>query len=305
MKVLDFGLAKAHVQASADASEQMTQAVVSSPGIVLGTPAYMAPEQARGETSGRAADVWAFGCVVFELLSGKPPFRGNDEYRGSCGGSQGRTGLGRLARRNASDDSPRAAPLPGEGRSIAIPRCGRRPDCDWKTQPRRRRRSFRPSVPDGASVPRGARRSWRSPLRWILVARQPSSPGERRVDIVTPPEADAGGIALSPDGTKIAYTALNNGVPFLYVRSLENGAVRAIRGNRGRGVAVLVAQWSVPRVLCRKPAETRRPRHRCHPEAGDSDAEPCRRFLEQERHHRVCAKYSRDASSGFRSRAET
>ena len=50
---------------------------------------------------------------------------------------------------------------------------------------------------------------------------------------MTPPEADVGGIALSADGTKIAYTALNNGVPFLYVRLLENGAVRAIRATEG------------------------------------------------------------------------
>ena len=100
---------------------QPTQAAVSSPGIILGTPAYMAPEQARGETVTRAADVWAFGCVVFELLSGKPPFPREDDYRGSCGGSQGGTKLGRLAGRDASDDSPPPAPLPGEGPSIAIP----------------------------------------------------------------------------------------------------------------------------------------------------------------------------------------
>ena len=88
------------------------------------------------------------------------------------------------------------------------------------------------------------RSRWRERAAWgaallaiaaagILLARQPSTPVERRVDIVTPPEADAGGIALSPDGTTIAYTALNGGVPFLYVRLLENGAVRAIRGTEG------------------------------------------------------------------------
>jgi Tol biopolymer transport system component len=64
-----------------------------------------------------------------------------------------------------------------------------------------------------------------------------------RVDIVTPPEADAGGIALSPDGTNIAYTALTNGVSRLFVRSITTGAVHALTGTDGCGFALLVAEW--------------------------------------------------------------
>jgi eukaryotic-like serine/threonine-protein kinase len=70
----------------------------------------------------------------------------------------------------------------------------------------------------------------------VIVAfswRRPSTISQLQVDVVTPPEADAGGIALSSDGNKIAYTALINGVPRLYVRTLGNGTVRALPGTEG------------------------------------------------------------------------
>src|SRR5687768_8755942 len=75
VKVLDFGLAKVreHVGDSRGLADQETQSQV---GTVLGTPAYMAPEQAQGLETNRAADVWAFGCVLFEMLAGKPAFQG-------------------------------------------------------------------------------------------------------------------------------------------------------------------------------------------------------------------------------------
>jgi serine/threonine protein kinase len=77
VKVLDFGLAKAanESQAEGDAdAETLTE--VTRPGVILGTPSYMSPEQVRGESIDRRVDIWAFGCVLFELLMGKRPFRG-------------------------------------------------------------------------------------------------------------------------------------------------------------------------------------------------------------------------------------
>ena len=71
VKVLDFGLAKA---ASVDgASPDLTQV---GAGAILGTAAYMSPEQARGKTIDKRADIWAFGCVVYEMLSGRVAFAG-------------------------------------------------------------------------------------------------------------------------------------------------------------------------------------------------------------------------------------
>jgi serine/threonine-protein kinase len=77
-KVLDFGLAKAMEPtgaASASASMSPTLSLhATQAGMILGTAAYMAPERARGKAADKRADIWAFGCVLFEMLSGKPAF---------------------------------------------------------------------------------------------------------------------------------------------------------------------------------------------------------------------------------------
>jgi eukaryotic-like serine/threonine-protein kinase len=73
VKVLDFGLAKALGPAPDDALTQT--AGPTREGVILGTPAYMSPEQARGEAAGRQTDIWAFGAVLYELLTRRSPFR--------------------------------------------------------------------------------------------------------------------------------------------------------------------------------------------------------------------------------------
>ncbi len=75
VKVLDFGVAKVLDDDSGSADSTTTDAA-TRPGTILGTPAYMSPEQACGAPVGSATDVWAFGCVLFELLSGQKPFHG-------------------------------------------------------------------------------------------------------------------------------------------------------------------------------------------------------------------------------------
>src|SRR5688572_19134038 len=85
VKVLDFGLAKAleagtgqepgSGHALAD-SPTITSPVMTHAGIILGTAAYMSPEQAKGKTVDRRADIWAFGCVGFVMVTGRQPFAG-------------------------------------------------------------------------------------------------------------------------------------------------------------------------------------------------------------------------------------
>jgi serine/threonine-protein kinase len=77
VKLLDFGLAKAAEEKPGDASNSPT--ITMSPtraGMILGTAAYMSPEQARGKNVDRRTDIWAFGCVLYEMLTGKQAFHG-------------------------------------------------------------------------------------------------------------------------------------------------------------------------------------------------------------------------------------
>ncbi len=83
VKVLDFGLAKAMEPAvnslsSASMSPTITTPAMTQAGMILGTAAYTSPEQARGKTVDRRSDIWAFGCVLYEMLTGSRAFHGED-----------------------------------------------------------------------------------------------------------------------------------------------------------------------------------------------------------------------------------
>ena len=84
VKVLDFGLAKlAEVSSGSRTSDFSLSPTITSPamtgvGVLLGTAAYMSPEQAKGRAAHKRSDIWAFGCVLFEMLTGKGPFAGDD-----------------------------------------------------------------------------------------------------------------------------------------------------------------------------------------------------------------------------------
>jgi serine/threonine protein kinase/Tol biopolymer transport system component len=81
VKVLDFGLAKL-TDSRGDATLPAATPVATLPhmtgvGVIVGTPAYMSPEQARGERADQRSDIWAFGCVLYEMLTGQPAFSAN------------------------------------------------------------------------------------------------------------------------------------------------------------------------------------------------------------------------------------
>ena len=111
VKVLDFGLAKAMDPAAQRRapsahrnSPTMTARATTQLGMILGTAAYMAPEQARGKVVDKRADIWAFGCVLYEMLTGQRAFQATTSRHaggGACAGN--RTGRRcRPARRHQS-----------------------------------------------------------------------------------------------------------------------------------------------------------------------------------------------------------
>ena len=238
VKVLDFGLAKAMepVGTASNVSRSptiTTPAMMTGAGVILGTAAYMAPEQARGKTVDTRADIWAFGCVLYEMLAGRAAFEGDTVNE-------------RLA--NVLKSDPDWARLPAET-PADIRRVLRR--CLEKDRARRlqhigdarleideaqsQARSESPSLSAGSR--RKERVVWLSALAIVgLIAvvaivwalRPVPVPPEMRVDINTPPTTDPISIAISPDGHTMVFTATSEGRSQLWLRSLDVVAARAL-----------------------------------------------------------------------------
>ncbi len=252
VKVLDFGLAKAFAadpMASSGAhdlsqSPTLATAAGTQAGVILGTAAYMSPEQARGKAVGKRADIWAFGVVLFEMLSGRRLF-------------QGETVSDTLAAVLKTD--PDWALLPADTpRSIhrLLRRClerdpGRRLhdigdarlDLEDGAEP--------PVVAASAGAPAPSRLAWLAPavagalmaalaagLLW-QVARPESSAPLTRLSILAPAGTvlfpDSNGVAISPDGTMVAFTVggLTRSESQLWVRSLDTMSARRLEGADG------------------------------------------------------------------------
>ena len=213
----------------------MTQA-----GIILGTAAYMSPEQARGKTVDKRADIWAFGAVLFEMLTGKRAFAGDDVSD---------TLASVLARepdwaRCLPRFRPRSAPTSGavytkiRGNVFTTS-----PTCAWRwrarsRQPRRRRRRQlrRRRKPDGSGRWMRARRravlSRRARHSAVRYLRE-TPPPETRVDIVTPATDRPTSFALSPDGRQIVFVASGDGASRLWLRSLATTTAQPLAGTEG------------------------------------------------------------------------
>ena len=220
VKVLDFGLAKALAGAAVDDTQTVAD-LATHVGTILGTPAYMSPEQARGETVDRQADIWSFGVILFELLSGTSPFRRS-------------TATDTLA--SVVGAQPEFTRLPAEV-PPAIRRLVRR--CLEKDRTRRARdigdarleiEDARVALAAGApaempAAPAAARRRWwpvagvaalaalAGLTGWLAANRPPGGTRAGVAWLALPPFEPAGApygaryLAISDDGTRVAFTS--------------------------------------------------------------------------------------------------
>ena len=236
VKVLDFGLAKAidPPAAAAAVSQSPTLSIhATQAGVVLGTAAYMAPEQARGKPADARADIWAFGVVFFEMLAGRSPFEGEEisDILASVLKTEPQwnrlprdlpVSVGRLLRRCLQKDRRQRLQHIGDAR-LELDEAMRG---DGASQDRR-----------GVSM--RERVAWFGALLLAAVAigvlLRPSSlspPPEMRVEVSTP-NALVMGFSLSPDAQSIAYTGRSERGVQIWIRDLSSGGVRAVKGTEG------------------------------------------------------------------------
>jgi Tol biopolymer transport system component/predicted Ser/Thr protein kinase len=236
VKLLDFGLAKAERAKATSAPEETVTQSITQEGVIVGTLQYMAPEQLQGKGADARSDLFSFGCVLYEMLTGKRAFEGT------------------------SAPSVIAAVLEREPAPLEVSPLARVVNSCLAKDPDERIQTARDvktalrwaMEPQAASVAGNSRR-W----QWIAVAalvigalagawgivvlRQPAA-GDRVLWVdINPPERGrfvplgntVGGSAISPDGRTVAFVAAVSGKTGLWVRALEDRTARFLRGTEG------------------------------------------------------------------------
>jgi Tol biopolymer transport system component len=242
VKVLDFGLAKALEPVGAFSGLSMSPTVatpgMTAAGIIVGTAAYMSPEQARGKPVDRRADIWAFGCVLFEMLARQRPFPDGDTVSDTLAAilrdepawqalpADTPPHLRALLERCLRRDPRRRLSHIAEAR-IAIEDHGRGEPISGTSSPRvhNRHRWLWPAVAAVSSVAALA-------LAAVIAWRQPPALLPTRFDISPPPGAIPMATALgrtmevgeplSPDGRAVVFIAAYQGRPLIWFRSLDS-----------------------------------------------------------------------------------
>jgi Tol biopolymer transport system component len=244
VKVLDFGLAKAIAAATApdpavDPAHSPTVTIHGTKGgVILGTAAYMSPEQARGKTIDKRTDIWAFGCVLYEMLSGRRTF----------GGETTSDVIAAIIERQP-DMTKLPASTPAHIRRV-IERC-------LEKEPKRRARDIaevRLQLDGDATVHAPQPRRWvqravlaaaavvvaallgYAAVRWL--AATPASAPAPAIEFTLGPPANhrfsAAQAMVSPDGRFVAFGARDaQGLSSLWIRPLDAGAPRRLAGTEG------------------------------------------------------------------------
>ncbi len=263
VKVLDFGLAKAMESSGASLSPSSADlarspTLMHSPtltairgtelGVILGTAAYMAPEQARGLAVDRRADIWAFGVVLFEMLTGRSLFAGETVSDTLAG-----------VLKTEVDFATLPASLPPSVRHL-LRRCLERSaksrlrdigDARLALEEAMAGRADEAGLAPVADPPRApARWPWLVAAsaaaalatfgltRWLAPAAPAGSARTAHVSIALPPGYELGSSQLTPiaiahDGSRIAFVGLKDGKNRIFVRALDEPEAKPLEGTEG------------------------------------------------------------------------
>lgn len=241
IKILDFGLAKFAQNPSSGPDDVTLATSHTAPGVVMGTASYMAPEQVRGEEADARTDIFGFGAVLYEMLSGVRAFR--------------RDTAAETMTAVLKDDPPELSD-PGRTVSSALERIVRR--CLEKNPEQRfqsaRDLSFALSALSGtetSAVGRAATAAWRRVpiLLWLsvalalaavaavtwFVARRPLPTTRMQFALAVPDEMSISHMALSRDGSMLAFVSPeeNSALPMLYVQRVGSSSVTLLPGTQG------------------------------------------------------------------------
>jgi Tol biopolymer transport system component len=238
-KLLDFGLAKTGAALVGASSQSIpTAAPLTQPGSILGTFQYMAPEQIEGQEADARTDIFAFGVVVYEMVTGRKAFEGKTSAS--------------LVSAILKDQPPPLStvqPVTPAALDRTVRRClVKEPDARWQTARdlleelkwiAAERERAAPVATTGA---RQRARAAGLVLAMALIVGilaitatrllLPAAPAAfvTRFDVVTPPTSDPFSFALSPDGRQVAFVATADGTSRLWVRSFDSGNARPLAG---------------------------------------------------------------------------
>ena len=235
VKVLDFGLAKIHEFAGGaqNASQSPTlSAVQTMGGVILGTAAYMSPEQARGKSVDRRADVWAFGCVLYEMLTSRQTFPNGETVSDTLAGILTRDPdwqalppstpqkIHALLERCLRKDAERRLRDVGDARvEIEEARAEAEPRAAAPASGRRREFALAAfALVFFLTTAAGA-------IRFFL---KPTAGAETvRLDVAPPLNSGASSFSISPDGRKLAFVT-GPSPRLIWVRALDSGTAQPI-----------------------------------------------------------------------------
>ena len=240
VKVLDFGLAKAYEPESTELDLSDSPTLVKEEtrdGVIMGTPAYMSPEQARGKNVDKRTDIWAFGCCVYEALSRKPAFAKEtltdtlsavtrDEPAWDALPQSLPKSIGQLLRHCLVKDPKKRLRDIGDALAVLDGSLG------VASEAVSSRKGWLVAATT-AAVGALAVAAWLAltapgtdgapPSRWVITL-----PPGQQLEATT---SDA--VVVSPDGSRLAYAAEVDGASSLFVRELDAFEARALPGTEG------------------------------------------------------------------------